>query len=381
MSSDIEVKRLTARGRGAVAVVRVRLQTSEQANRVDQCFTAINGIPAATAAVGRILYGHWGLEDVVVVRTAELEYEVNCHGGEAAVDAICQSLVGNQTKSARANSEAVSPESRLNAELLKILLQCRTRQTAEFALAQYQGVLRNFLQWLRDCSNVNRCLSAINAAISWNRFAEHLTKPWKVAVVGQPNAGKSSLLNAMVGYERSIVFDQPGTTRDRVETEITLDGLPFLLADTAGIREATDDIESLGIAEARTSISTCDACLIVVDSTSGWTSDDDDLLQLVPPNCNVAVLLNKCDLLDSDATSEALLASVHSSRSVFVLATSATEKIGISELLNWLPSVLAPDRPAIDQPLLLVSELRQQLQLFSETPDIAALLQVLDAWL
>ena len=119
----------------------------------------------------------------------------------------------------------------------------------------------------------------------------------------------------------------------------------------------------------------------MVDSTSGWTSDDDDLLQLVPPNCNVAVLLNKCDLLDSDATSEALLASVHSSRSVFVLATSATEKIGISELLNWLPSVLAPDRPAIDQPLLLVSELRQQLQLFSETPDIAALLQVLDAWL
>ena len=381
MPHSVDLRRLTARGRGAVAVIRVRIESGEAAERLNGCFVALNGIAPASVVVGRILYGHWGQEDVVVVRVAECEWEVHCHGGEAAVAAIIERLA-DEPCSATVTQEAVKPnyaqslQSGLDEALLSVLLKCRTRQTAEIVLAQAQGVLRSFLKSLFDCDNDEEMTDLIQSALSWQKFADHLTRPWQIAVVGQPNAGKSSLLNAIVGYERSIVFYQPGTTRDRVEAEITLDGLPFLLADTAGIRESTDDIESSGVAEARLSIRNCDACLIVVDSTNGWTTADAALLSLVPPQCSAAILLNKIDLVKSPAS----VWELDTIGDTFVLETSALTAVGIDELLEWLPRTLAPQWPSLNQPLLLVPEIAASFKAFIDHPDSVALKQVLAVW-
>lgn len=376
MSHRIEVKRLTARGRGAVAVIRVQLWSDEAREAINQCFVAVNGVRTADAAVGRILYGHWGHEDVVVVRVADHEWEINCHGGDAAVAAICKSLAGLEVSAAVSDKVSHSEVSQLDAELLSVLLKCRTRQTAEFVLAQQQGVLSGFLQSLCECKNNDAICRMIQESLLWEKFAYHLTTPWQIAVVGQPNAGKSSLLNAIVGYERSIVFDQPGTTRDRVEAQVTLDGFPFVLADTAGIRESADEIEAFGVAEARLSIRNCDACLIVVDANVGWTQADTDLLGLVPPGHPVAIIFNKIDLLSQGND----IRQSDTVRADFVLETCALTGVGINELLEWLPETLVPKRPTLKQPLILIGEIADALKAFTAGPDRDALDRALNMW-
>ena len=382
MQHGISVRRLTAQGRGAVAVLSVRAQTPENAIRLNECFVALNGTKPATAPVGRILYGNWGREDVVVVRVGELEWEVNCHGGEAAVSAIRNSLNGGDSEPSAGRFVGASTGARLEEALLSLLLQCRTRQTAEYVLAQQQGVLRRFLETLATCDSDNNASELVQQALGWRRLASHLVLPWQVAVVGQPNVGKSSLLNAIVGYQRSIVFDQPVTTRDRVEAEVFLEGFPYLLTDTAGIRETTNEIESMGVAEARMSISASDACLLVVDATKPWTSTDADLLASVSIGRPVAVLRNKVDLLGNFQSSfKQLNNSSETALQPIVLETSAVNGQGIDELLSWLTNALVPNRPSLGDALLVIPELAEALESFYRTRNKPELHEALDHWL
>jgi tRNA modification GTPase len=116
-----------------------------------------------------------------------------------------------------------------------------------------------------------------------------------VAIVGRPNVGKSSLLNALAGFARSIVFDQPGTTRDIVAAEIALRGWPVRLVDTAGLRDSNCALESAGIGLAREQIGLADCRLIVVDTSRPPEPEDFDLLAAWP---NAIVVANKTDLVD-----------------------------------------------------------------------------------
>ena len=377
MQHGISVRRLTAQGRGAVAVLSVRAQTPENAIRLNECFVALSGTEPASAAVGRILYGHWGREDVVVVRVGELDWEVNCHGGEAAVSAICNSLHGGDSEPSAGRLVGAATDARLEAALLSLLLQCRTRQTAEYMLAQRQGTLRRFLEALSVCDSETDAADLVQHASGWRSFASHLISPWRVAVVGQPNVGKSSLLNAIVGYQRSIVFDQPGTTRDRVEAEVFLEGLPFLLADTAGIRETTNEIESMGVAEARMSIIASDACLLVIDATQPWTPADADLLDAVSLGRPVAVVRNKVDLQEHVQSNIKFDVAVQP----FVLETSAVTGQGIDELLGWLTNTLVPKRPSLNDALLVIPELAEGLESFYRTRNRSELHELLNQWL
>lgn len=360
MSVPPKVVQLTPPGKGAVAVVQATWPQEADACRLNEFFRSKSGIDAATATVGRILYGLWDGEGVVVVRTGPCVWEIHCHGGSAAIERIRSQLIGTSPEVMGSvaelpertdwNSGIDSEDTLENAVLVK-LLECRTEPTALRMLAQHQGVLRTFLaELLRDPQGH---IDRIDRFLGWKAFAEHLTEPWRVAVVGQPNAGKSSLLNAVVGYDRTIVCDQPGTTRDRVDVDIALEGWPFHLIDTAGIRDASDgSIEAQGIEIARQTIQTCDLCLLVVDSQQGWTKEDQALADQIPASAKRAVLWNKSDLENI---------AVQSSNGEFITGSnfsiSAKTGEGISKLLSWIVASLNPVVPEISEPLPVLPDI------------------------
>jgi tRNA modification GTPase len=140
----------------------------------------------------------------------------------------------------------------------------------------------------------------------------HLTQPWKVVIAGRPNAGKSSLMNALLGFQRAIVFCEPGTTRDVLTASAAVDGWPIELADTAGLRGADEAIEAEGVARAESHIAAADLTLLVADVTQAW----DDTLRcriaslagggLSPSescrgNTRLLIVHNKCDLAPAHA--------------------------------------------------------------------------------
>ena len=341
-----------------MAVVRVR---TRDAAVIDAHFLAANGSTASDVAIGRILFGKWGEEEIVVVRTADNEWEINCHGGEAAVQKIRADLGATP-------NESVTADSSLTEQITGLLLHSRSRRTAEYLLAQRERVLGQFVESIVCCDDADVAKSVIADCLKWQVFANHLTTPWNVTIAGRPNAGKSSLLNAVIGYERAIVFDQPGTTRDRIEAELLLDGWPMLVSDTAGIRDTTDDIESSGVAASFGSLDSCDLCLLVVDSVSGWSEEDTKILSAVRRESPVAVLLNKTDI-----ASDAAARLPDADRQTTVFRVSATTGHGLENVLKWIPSVLVPDTPPLTQPLPVITEVNSHLKQFCQTHDLTKL--------
>ena len=117
----------------------------------------------------------------------------------------------------------------------------------------------------------------------------------------RPNVGKSSLLNRLSRCERAIVTDLPGTTRDLLESELVLEGVPLTLIDTAGIRATDDRVEQLGIARSREALASADVLLLLYDLSVGWTDADAALRQQLPDGVPLLLVGNKCDLLDAAA--------------------------------------------------------------------------------
>ncbi|NBO93888.1 MAG: GTP-binding protein [Planctomycetia bacterium] len=148
---------------------------------------------------------------------------------------------------------------------LECLSFAPTVRTATILLDQHRGAwrtaVRRIIAGLPDDQELRLLASRVPLGL-------HLTNPWKVTLAGAPNAGKSSLVNALAGYTRSIVAPTPGTTRDLVRVPVALDGWPVELIDTAGLRDSTEMIEATGIAQARREIESADLCVWVVDATA-----------------------------------------------------------------------------------------------------------------
>jgi GTP-binding protein len=142
-----------------------------------------------------------------------------------------------------------------------------------------------------------------------------------VAIVGRPNAGKSSLVNKLVGAERSIVSEVPGTTRDAIDTIVEHEGTRYRLVDTAGLRRnvsAADSLEYFGFVRALRAIERADVCLLVVDSTIGLTDQDQRVAGIAKEQgCGLVILLNKWDLIETQEERERIVAKV-TDRLVFV---------------------------------------------------------------
>jgi len=350
---------LTPQGRGAVAVIGFR-GDARLLGQPDNAplFRAANGRPLAHAPVCRVIYGCWGTspaEEVVICRVAEDRLEIHCHGGRAAVERILHDLQSRGVSVESAVEWTAEREGPLQAECIDILSRTRTLKTAEYALEQANGVLEEAVGRLcqraetaRTERDVQHIQSETDAMLRWAGFGGHLAYPWRVAICGRPNVGKSSLINALMGYERSIVFDQPGTTRDVVTSETALDGWPVELVDTAGLHEADESLEAAGMLRAREVVRTAEVCLLLLDVSHPLTDDD---ARLVAMAASPLVVAHKWDLpaVWSEADLNAHVAGVHGASTERqyneLLTVSSKTGAGVPELGRQIIRRLIPQVP------------------------------------
>ena len=330
-----------APGAGSVAIVRLSGASSEAIGR--RLFTA----PGQQVWEShRVLYGHVvdpasgeRVDEALLLLmraprsfTRENVVEFHCHGGLVAVRRVLELVLAAGARLAAAGefSQRAFLNGRLDltrAEALMELVAARSRRAAQLAMAGLDGGLQRRIGALRerlldqlaelearvdfeedlpplDPLAVRAELEAVRgelaALVVEARQGEVLREGLRVAIVGRPNVGKSSLLNRLSRRERAIVTDLPGTTRDLLESELVLEGVPLTLLDTAGIRATTDPVELLGIERSRGALAAADAVLLLFDLSAGWTAEDEALQALVPAGVPLLRVGNKADLLDAD---------------------------------------------------------------------------------
>ncbi len=259
--------------------------------------------------------------------TREDVVEFHCHGGIMAVQQVLNLCLEQGARLAEAGEFSLRAflNGRIDltqAESINDLVGAKSAQAAQAAIASLRGKLAQSLKYLRSkCLNV---LTEIEARIDFEDDLPPLDVKWvkaeilavsqesqqilvtadrgellrtglKVAIVGRPNVGKSSLLNAWSRSDRAIVTDLPGTTRDVVDSQLVVGGIPIQVLDTAGIRETEDVVEKIGVERSRQAAQSADLVLMVIDASVGWIEKDAEIYATV---CDrpVILVMNKIDL-------------------------------------------------------------------------------------
>ncbi len=254
-----------------------------------------------------------GAGDEVVVAVTQVSpqvtVEVHCHGGPQVVRMLCGLLDAEGCR--RAEWWELSRGDGFDAAVLPLLAAAPTVRNASILLDQYHGAFRDAVRSPGVDLERLRQLAPVGA---------HLVVPWNVVVVGVPNAGKSSLVNAIAGYQRSVVTPVAGTTRDAVRVEIAIDGVAVRLTDTAGLRDTVDPLEAEGVRRATGLMATADLAVYVVDGTDPAP---------IPQGVTL-VVWNKADLVAAPPG---------------ILGVSATTGQGVRELLSLIVATLEPVQP------------------------------------
>lgn len=372
-----------ATGTAPCAIGILRLSGDGCAEIAGKCFACQSGRPLSDAPNRKLvlgtLYDEQGraIDQALAVYTraphtytGEDTVELQCHGSpavlRAGLAALCragarQALAGEFTKRAFLNGQI----DLTGAEAVVDLIDAETADAAANAAAQVGGALFRKLdpiyRNLTDlCSHYHAVLDYPDEDIPDFRladFAKTLTDDLaalrlldescargqilkngvKIALLGRPNVGKSSLLNALAGFDRVIVTEIAGTTRDTVEERIVIGGLPVRLLDTAGIRPTEDAVESLGVERSLAAAKQADLALLIFDASEPLSAEDWEAIAAAQTAKRAAAVLNKCDLpavVEADALPIAP-----------VFSASAKTGEGLDGLTAHIAALFAGDRP------------------------------------
>lgn len=401
-------------GVGGIGIIRV--SGKETIEIVDKVFRAANKKSLKEVDSHTITYGHIVsdsgkvLDEVLIMLmkgprtfTREDIIEINCHGGPVPLNAVLMEVIkagarmadnGEFTKRAFLNGRIDLAQ----VEAIMDIIESKTELSLSQAVGQLEGNLSKKIKAYQDA--LIQIIARIEVSIDYPEYDEDepitndfeaelkdlleelkellrtadtgkmIREGVKTAIVGRPNVGKSSLLNALLEENKAIVTDIPGTTRDVVEAYLNIDGIPFQLLDTAGIRETEDIVEKIGVERSKSSIEEADLVLMLVDSHVGLLDKDLEILDQVK-NKRVIYIFNKTDL-ENNITQEMLEAHFKSGE---VIKTSAKEQYGLNELRQAMKQFVIKGNAAV-QNGATISNQRQKQSLINA---IKSLEKVIDA--
>lgn len=328
----------TAIGEAGIAIVR--MSGDDSINIIDKIFKSASGKKMAEAENRKFLYGHIvdgdkQIDEVLVVKmkgphsyTAEDIVEIHCHGGVVSVKRILNLIL---SKGARlAEKGEFTKRGFLNgridltqAEAVIDMIKAKTDLSFDMGLNQLSGALSEVLNKLKDelvsmqaliVANIdfpdediedaayndliersNKILDKMDNLLDNSKNSRLLRDGINTVILGKPNVGKSSLLNGLLKYDRAIVTDIAGTTRDIIEDYINLDGVLLKITDTAGIRETDDEVEKIGVNIAREKLKEADLVIAIFDISREFDKDDEEILNLIKDKKHITIL-NKDDL-------------------------------------------------------------------------------------
>lgn len=331
-----------ATGSAATAIGIIRVSGDGCFAACDRVFRPGNQRPFSAQEPRKMIYGDMldqtgaALDRGLAVRfpaphsyTGEDSAELNCHGSPVVLRELLsalfaagvrQALPGEFTKRAFLNGRMDLTQ----AEAVIDLIDAETAGAAKNAMAQLNGALRRNLEAVQDAllevtsrfyavvdypdeeiedvrpeeiaAALQRSDQVLTSLLATCERGKLLKSGVRTAIIGRPNTGKSSLLNALAGYDRTIVTDVPGTTRDTVEESVLCGGVLLRLIDTAGIRDTSDTVEKLGVARSRAALETADLVLAVLDSSQALTSEDQEVLELASRCRHWILVYSKRDL-------------------------------------------------------------------------------------
>lgn len=294
--------------------------------------------------------------------TREDVIEIHCHGGIIPVQQVLELCLEQGARLANAGEFTLRAflNGRIDltqAESISEIVGAKSPQASHVALSGLRGKLAQPIRQMRHAlldilaevearidfeddlppldeaqikEDLEVSLSQVKQILATKDQGELLRSGVKVAIVGRPNVGKSSLLNAWSKSDRAIVTDLPGTTRDVVESQLVVQGIPIQVLDTAGIRETEDTVEKIGVARSLQAVSQADLILFTIDASVGWTLEDTEIYRQIK-DLNLILVINKTDIAPPETVK-------YPSEITHIVPTAVALNQGISALENAIIS-------------------------------------------
>lgn len=337
MSEDTISAIATANGIGSIAIIRI---SGDRALSIAKKLTHKEDFPPRYATLSSVYdFNNKLIDESIIIYfkapfsfTAEDVVEIQCHGGFIVAQSILKATLAHGARLATAGefSKRAFFNGRIDlseAEAIAQLIEAKSEDAAKILAQQMKGSLKEYIEKIRDEiihilaysevsidyaeedlpadlvaqieSKLRELKKSLASTLLASRAREGLMQGFKVAIVGKPNVGKSSLLNALLSYSRAIVSDIAGTTRDTIEEQVKIGTHLIRIVDTAGIREAGDEIERIGIERSLEAINESDIVVALFDASREADEEDKKIISLLESHAkdkDVLYVKNKVDL-------------------------------------------------------------------------------------
>ena len=402
----------TPKGEGGIAIIRISGDKSFEI--LDKIFVKKN--PNANLGCYKLNYGfikdgEKTVDEVMAVRlkapksyTCEDIVEINCHGGTLVSEKVLELVLRNGARHAESGefTKRAFMNGRIDlsqAEAVMDIIQGKTEKSVSLSLDQLRGDLRDkvnqFKKALLDITahvnvvldypeegiddplpaelrnNLEKVYEEANRLIDSYDTGKKIKEGIKTVIVGKPNVGKSTLLNALLHEERAIVTHVAGTTRDVIEEIINIKGVPLVLVDTAGIRKTDDIVENIGVEKSKQFIGKADLVLLVLDASKELENEDIEVINQIKENKKkVIVLLNKIDL------NKKINLAGHNLENIVEI--SAKDNIGIEDMQEKIYSYIVEEDVENSSEKLIITNIRHKTALEKTKDAIKNIFETID---
>ena len=373
----------TANGIGSIAIIRL---SGENALSIAKTLTCKENFTPRHATLTNIYNTEKELIDEAIVIyfkgpysfTAEDVVEIQCHGGFIVAQTILKATL--QAGARLANAGEFSKRAFFNgridlseAEAIAQLIEAKSEDAAKILASQMKGSLKEFIEQVRDDiihllaysevsidyaeedlpqdlvaqieAKLNELYRLLEKTLMASKSRQGLMQGFRVAIIGKPNVGKSSLLNMLLNYNRAIVSDIAGTTRDTIEEQVKIGTHLIRIVDTAGIRQANDEIERIGIERSLEAINESDIVIALFDASREADAEDRQIVELIHANQEkkkMIIIKNKIDLQEK----------FHLENLVFDLELNSKDNVTV--LMQVLEEIM--DKSNVSDEIMLISE-------------------------